>query len=145
LQVTIADVNPSSTTSTASTTKYTVQAKMWVQHEGYDSNTNVNNIALIFLPTNVYRSSNAAISYLYLNDPEESAIFAASFFNQVADIVGFGRTSSFTAIPPRLRKATTRIVSLSDCQTVRTDANAKQICIKDTTAKNMCPGKSRPF
>ncbi len=144
LKVTVGETYPTSPIATASSTKFTVEAKMWIKHESYDPSSNTTNIGLIYLPVNIVRSSNVAISYLYLNDPEDSTVFGLSFLNQIADIAGWGRTTLFGAVSPTLKKATAKIVSLAVCQTKWSSANAKQICtesVSTTTIQNMCTGK----
>jgi secreted trypsin-like serine protease len=114
---------------------------MWIQHESFNVFTYVNDIGLVFLPVNVHRSSNIAIGYLYLNDPEDSTVFGLSFLNQDGDIAGWGQTAQTASDSPTLKKATTKIASLTDCQTQHTDAASKQICTRSPTTniKNSCP------
>ncbi len=142
--VTIGETNVGASTANAARTRHSVEAKMWIKHESYDNEIDTNDIALIYLPTNVVRSTNVGVAYLYLNDPEDSTVFGLSFLNQIANIAGFGQTSTFTAVSsPTLKKATARIVSLTACQTQHF-VNAKQICtesVSTTNVQNMCPGK----
>jgi hypothetical protein len=144
IEVTIGETNVGASTANAARTRHSVEAKMWKQHESYSSDFYNDNIALIYLPTNVVRSTNVGVAYLYLNDPEDSNVFAASFLNQVGNIAGFGQTAQTGAVSPTLKTATAKIFSLTDCQTQHSHANSKNICTKsvDTTIiKNMCLGK----
>jgi hypothetical protein len=118
---------------------------MWKQHESFNDFSYVNDIGLIYLPVNVHRSKHVAISYLYLNDPEESSVFGLSFLNQVGDIAGWGQTSQTGSDSPTLKKTTAKIANLANCQTAQYYGVAsKQICassVDSTTISNPCTGK----
>jgi hypothetical protein len=143
--VTIGETNVSASATAAASTRHIVEAKMWTKHESYDplSMASANDIGLIYLPTNFVRSSNVAIAYLYLNDPEESSVFTASFLNQVGDIAGFGGSQT-ESVSPTLKKATAKIVSLTDCQTSHPLVVSTQFCTKSPDSTNIsspCDGK----
>jgi hypothetical protein len=106
-----------STLATQSTTKYTFEARMWLTHPSY-STTQGNDIALVYCPTNVIKSKNVGIAYLYMQDPTESSIFDAFYLNQAVQVAGWGDALNNGLLSDTLKYTEQQIVAYATCQSI---------------------------
>jgi chymotrypsin-like protease len=136
IQVTVGDTDISAT-GTAKT-RYTVMAKQWIKHENFSTSTLANDIALVYLPVNVYRSTNVDIAYLYLNDPADSSVFNTYFLNQLVNVAGWGRISQTGAYSDTLKHTEVKIIDAATCQPSYTiTIDSKRLCIKSGSTTTM--------
>jgi hypothetical protein len=84
------DVTPGTASNTWASTRYVVQAKMWTSYSG-------KNIAVVYLPSDVYYSKNSQIMNLYLKDPEISGNAATYYIGKSVKIACWGRMGNSTA------------------------------------------------
>jgi hypothetical protein len=110
------DVTPGTAQNTWASTRNVVYAKMWKRHESFNGATGANNIGLVYLPADVYYSSNSQIMNLYLKDPEISGNAATYYMGQSVKIAGWGMTGDYpAAVSNTLKYITIPIVTESDC------------------------------
>jgi hypothetical protein len=89
---------------------------MILTHPNYDPMTGANNIALIYLPVELYYSSNTAVLNMYLKDPEIPSVLTASFIGQTAKVAAWGQTSGTAGTLSNTLKTTDlSIVDSSTC------------------------------
>jgi hypothetical protein len=110
-----------------------VYAKMWTSHASYDATAHTNNIALIYLPSDTYYSSNsaAAVYLLFLKDPTIDATFDANFEGITAKISGWGLEGNTGSPSNVLNVVTVTITSRATCSLTFAARTSKEICISD--------------
>lgn len=128
MKVTIGEVNRVSTLSNASPNKYVVYAKMFKRHPNYVSSTRINNIMLIYLPSDSYWSLNAAVPALYLKDPQISTVYTASYLDQVVDVAGWGRTTTVVQ-SETLQTTKMKFIDAAACRTAFPGTSSKDLCL----------------
>jgi hypothetical protein len=124
----IVSVNIDAAASAASATRHTLEAKKLLKHPLYSATTFDNDIALIYLPVNAVKSAMVAIGYTPMQDPSDTAVFAAYFYNNQARTFGWGRTGQTAAYSSTLQTAQGPIITLADCQSTYPTVTANQIC-----------------
>jgi hypothetical protein len=112
----VTDVTEGTAQNTWPSTRHVVKAKMVVKNPNYNAALE-NNIALVYLPVDLYYSTNTAILNLYLKDPEIATVLTASFIGKTAKVAGWGQTAAPVGSPPSNTLKTTdlTIVDTDTC------------------------------
>jgi hypothetical protein len=137
VEVTIGETNVGAATSAASATRHTIEAKKLLKHPLYSSTTYDNNIALIYLPVNAVKSANVAIGYTPMQDPSDTAVFNAYFYNNNVKMVGWGQTAQGGTLSSTLQYAQALMITRSSCLSTYSDATTNHICTKQISTSNM--------
>ncbi len=117
-----------------------MMAKMWTSHPSYDAANFINNIALVYLPVDVYYSKNSAIANLYLKDPLISSVFSSFYNGQTVKVIGWGLAGNTGSTSNTLKEGNMYIGSRSICG-MMFSASTKEICIQPTGSgtTSVCP------
>ncbi len=118
-----------------------IMAKMWISHPNYDAVNILNNLALVYLPVDIYHSRNsvAAINLLYTKDPTLISVFVSSFDSQNVKVAGWGVSDvTTTDTSSTLKEAEMQITSGSSCRSNYASATSKEICVVPTTDQIAC-------
>jgi hypothetical protein len=113
----VTDVTDGTAQNTWPSTRHVLKAKMIKQHPDYNPTSNANNIALVYLPVDLYYSKNTAILNLYLKDPEIATVLTASFIGKTAKVAGWGQTAAASGSPlsNTLKTTDLTIVDFNTC------------------------------
>ncbi len=74
------------------------------------------------------------IAHLYLQDPTESSIFDAYYYNQFVQVAGWGQTSDGGAYLDTLQNVEVKIMDTATCRATYPDPVT--LCIVQTGATN---------
>jgi hypothetical protein len=121
------DVSTGGTQTTWTATRHVLQAKKYIKHASYDSSSLDNNIALVYLPVDLYYSQNVQILNMYLKDPATLAIRTSDFYEQTVKVAGWGQTDGGSPLSDTLK--TTTLILKASCTYPIPDAG-KTICAK---------------
>jgi hypothetical protein len=121
----VVDVTDGTAQTTWPTSRHILQAKKYIKHASYDSSTKDNNIALVYLPVDLYYSQNVQILNMYLKDPATLAIRTSDFYEQKVKVAGWGQTSGTGSLSNTLK--TTTLALSNSCSFTIADAG-KSMC-----------------
>jgi hypothetical protein len=101
------------------------------------STTYDNDIALIYLPVNAVKSANVAIGYTPMQDPSDTAVFNAYFYNNNwVKMVGWGQTAQGGTLSSTLQYAQALMITLATCQTSYSYVTTNHICTGQISSMN---------
>jgi hypothetical protein len=109
------EIDEAATGANQAKTRYTVYAKKWIVHPNYNIANFAKDIGLVYLPSDVYYSTNADIARLYLHDSQISSQYTTYYLDKSANMVGFGKTGSSGAYSSTLKVATLKFAAFSRC------------------------------
>ncbi len=103
---------------------------MWLIKNTYNSYLKTDNVGIIYLPVNAYSSANAAIGYLYLNDPTLASVYSTFYFNQIVNVAAWGKTTqAATTTSGTLKYTTMKIIDEAGCRTAYVGSTGNELCI----------------
>ncbi len=109
-----------------------VYAKMWTSHASYSPTTRINNIAIVYLPADVYHTTKSAVANLFYKDPTVNAAFDANFATVVVKIVGWGLNGNTGSTSNTLKEGEMQITSRANCDLAYPTRTTKEICLVPT-------------
>jgi hypothetical protein len=100
----LVDVTDGTAQNTWPATRHILQAKKYILHPTFSLPDD--DIALVYLPVDLYYSTNTAILNFYLKDPATAASRTNNFYGQNVKVAGWGSTSGTGSLSNTLKTTT---------------------------------------
>jgi hypothetical protein len=102
----LVDVTDGTAQNTWPATRNVLQAKKYINHPDYMASKADNDISLVYLPVDLYYSTNTAILNLYLKDPATDTSRTDNFYGKTVKLAGWGQTNSSNLLSNTLKTTT---------------------------------------